>query len=83
MRIGEGDEIVISSWSTIQHRALALPPRAPRRGAEMVAGCTMPAPSTSRLRTLFTERTKMVAITHMSNVTGHRGADQGGLPDRP
>ena len=54
-----------------------------RRGAQMGADRTTTATfDLDAFEKLLTERTKMVAITHMSNVARHGRADQGGLPHR-
>ena len=53
-----------------QHRALALPARAPGRGAEVHPGHRRRRLDLAAYRALLGPRTRMVAVSHMSNVLG-------------
>ncbi len=81
--IGEGDEIVLS---IMEHHSNIVPWHFHRERNGAVLKWAPISDSGEFLldefEQLLTPRTKMVAITHMSNVLGTRGADQGGHPPR-
>ena len=72
LSIKPGDEIVrLGDGAPRQHRALALPARAQGRGAEVAPITATTARSTwTAFDGLLGPRTKIVALTHMSNVLG-------------
>ena len=80
-----GDEIVrLADGAPRQHRALALPARAPGRGAAVRPGAPTTAAWTWRpICALLGPRTRMVALTHMSNVLGTINPVQGDHRRRP
>ena len=84
MRIRRGRrDRALRSWSTIPTSCRGISIRE-RQGA-VIKWAPVDDDGTFDLdefEKLLTERTKIVAITHMSNVTRHRRADQGGLPHR-